>query len=109
MDSDHRFRALLANAERIRELSAAIDAAFKLRESGPDQFAAWKAACAAFHAQYDSLAFPGGYGTARDRIRSGDANAIEAALRFIESPVLLSLWLHVRGAASFTEAVRTVF
>lgn len=37
-----------------------------------------------FRTQYDALAFIGGVSTARDRIRAGDAQAIEYTLCFIE-------------------------
>jgi hypothetical protein len=36
------------------------------------------------HERYDLLAFPGGYSTAKERIAAGDADAIEAALCFVE-------------------------
>ena len=54
------------------------------RDRSPIHREIWREACAEFHARYDSLAFVGGASTARSRIRSGDATAIEYALCFIE-------------------------
>lgn len=54
------------------------------RDDGPKQRQEWKDACSEFHAKYESLAFIGGADTARDRLRDGDAVAIEYALDFLE-------------------------
>ena len=45
---------------------------------------AWKDACAAFHASYDALAFPGGYQGALERLLAGDPATMEAAIVFLE-------------------------
>lgn len=44
----------------------------------------WLRACREFHDRYDGLAFPGGYSDAFERIHSGDPDAIEAAICFLE-------------------------
>lgn len=54
------------------------------RDDGPKQRQEWKDACSEFHTKYESLAFIGGADTARDRLRDGDAVAIEYALDFLE-------------------------
>jgi hypothetical protein len=84
MKTDRLKGHMLSNAKEIERLRARIDASVKLRNNGPKEKAAWEAACHAFHARYDALAFPGGYSDALDRIVSGDAAAIEAALCFLE-------------------------
>jgi len=75
---------MLSNAKEIERLRARIDEAVTVRDKGPKEKATWEAACWEFHARYDALAFPGGYTDALDRIVSGDAAAIEAALCFLE-------------------------
>jgi hypothetical protein len=45
----------------------------------------WKRACAEMHSRYAKLAFPGGYnGDVLDRILSGDPQAMETAICFLE-------------------------
>jgi len=73
------------NAEEIRRLHRRIHTALRTRDRSPEEYEAWKAACAEFHQRYDALAFPGGYTGALDRILSGDVNSIEAALCFVET------------------------
>jgi len=72
------------NAEEIRRLHGRTHEAVRYREKSAEQKERWERACAEFHARYDALAFPGGYNNAMDRILSGDSEAIEAALCFIE-------------------------
>ena len=72
------------NAEEIRRLHARVHETARLRDKSPEQKEGWQQACAEFHARYDTLAFPGGYNTAIDRILAGDSDAIEAALCFVE-------------------------
>lgn len=55
--TDYR-NTIRKNAARLRELHAAIGETFCLQPRGE----AHHAACAAFHAAYDALAFPGGLG-----------------------------------------------
>jgi hypothetical protein len=73
-----------ANAAEIKRLHGRVHETLRDRYKSPDQTERWKAACAEFQGRYDNLAFPGGYLTAKDRIRSGDADAMEAALCFVE-------------------------
>lgn len=71
-------------AREIARLDARIHETCKSRDNDPASHAAWKAACAEFHARYNELAFPGGYVDAVARMHSGDADTIEAALCFLE-------------------------
>jgi len=72
------------NAEEIRRLHGHVHETARLRDKSREQKQRWEQACAEFHARYDTLAFPGGYNTAIDRILAGDSDAIEAALCFVE-------------------------
>jgi len=56
----------------------------RLRNRSPRDLQNWKAACDAFHARYDALAFPGGYGDALERIAASEPAAVDAALCFLE-------------------------
>ena len=76
--------AIEANAVEIKRLHSRVHETLRHRYKSPEQTERWKTACAEFHARYDKLAFPGGYLTAKERIRSGDTEAIEAALCFVE-------------------------
>ena len=75
---------LALNAEEIKRLYARIDETLRYRSKSPKQKNDWERACEEFHSRYDQLAFPGGYSSAFERIFSGDAEAIEAALCFLE-------------------------
>lgn len=75
---------MLENAEEIRRLHARINETYRNRGKAPGATELWSRACEEFHARYDGLAFPGGYDTALERIKNGDAEAIESALCFIE-------------------------
>lgn len=72
------------NAKRITELHNRIHETVKHRDDSPEARAAWSQACAEFHAQYDGLAFPGGYEAGLLKIHAGDEGAIENALAFLE-------------------------
>ncbi len=76
--------AIAANAEIIKALHSRIQATQRHRNNSPEQNELWKTACAEFHRRYDGLAFPGGYSTAKERIRVGNIETIEAALCFVE-------------------------
>jgi hypothetical protein len=75
---------LQANAVEISRLRSRIDETFKNRDKSAEKREEWKHACEAFHLRYEELAFPGGERNAAARILAGDAEAIEAALCFVE-------------------------
>lgn len=75
---------ICSGAARINELKAVLDDAVESRGKGEAQRARWSEAARAFREEYDALAFPGGWGDARERIVAGDAEAIEAGLCFLE-------------------------
>ena len=72
------------NAKTIAELHRRVHDTVRDRDRSDEHRNAWRAACSEFHSRYDALAFVGGVSTARERIRAGDAIAIEYALSFIE-------------------------
>ena len=72
------------NARFISRLRGRIHETFAHRNKGKSQRDKWAAACREFHEKYDTLAFLGGSLDARDRLRSGDSDAIDYALDFIE-------------------------
>ena len=84
MNTDATKEWILRNAEEIRELHGRIHETYKQRGKVPGATERWSRACEEFHARYDGLAFPGGYETAVARMAQGDADAIEAALCFVE-------------------------
>jgi len=75
---------LLQNAEEINRLHKRIHETFLSRGKGEKQRSEWEQACKEFRDNYDSLAFPGGLSGAYERILSGDREAIEAGLSFLE-------------------------
>ena len=84
MTSEPMMQIISSNAEQIRRLHARIHETVRHRYKSPEQTEQWQQACAEFHARYDELAFPGGYSSAFDRIASGNSQAIEAAVCFVE-------------------------
>ena len=72
------------NTLAIAHLYSRIQETLQFRCDGPQQRQAWVNACAEFHEKYDQLAFLGGVNTARDRLRSGESEAIDYALDFLE-------------------------
>jgi len=78
MSDDSLKQSILANAEEIRRLNARIG------ETLPGRTREWQQACEAFHANYDTLAFPGGYDGALERLKASDPATIDAALCFLE-------------------------
>jgi len=90
MNSEQLKSKFRENAAEIVRLHARIRETFALRDRGPVQYAEWERACAEFHQRYDALAFPGGYEGATDRkgaldrIETGDPDAMEAAICFLE-------------------------
>jgi hypothetical protein len=75
---------ILRNAKEINRLHSRIHETFKDRDKGEEQSRKWKQACEEFHEKYNSLAFPGGLEGAYERILSGNAEAMEAGLSFLE-------------------------
>jgi DNA repair exonuclease SbcCD ATPase subunit len=76
---------ILYNAEEINRLHSRVHETFKDRDKGERQFQEWKQACEEFKDKYNSLAFPGGLEGAYERILSGNVEAIETGLSFLES------------------------
>jgi len=74
----------MSNAKEINRLKARVDESVKHRGQNEEKRKEWKQACSEFHARYDALAFPGGLAGAYERILSGDAEAMEAAICFLE-------------------------
>jgi hypothetical protein len=75
---------MLRNAETINRLNARVDEAARERNANEAARRAWQQAANEFHTRYDQLAFPGGLERAKQRILAGDADAMEAALAFLE-------------------------
>jgi hypothetical protein len=84
VSASHFHDLIRANAEALRGLHARIHETVRLRDRSPEHQRAWSEACAAFHARYDALAFPGGYADALERISAGEIDAVEAGLSFLE-------------------------
>jgi len=81
--------AIVASAEVIRQIHGRVHETFRHRDEGLAQREEWEEACRDFQANYDRLAFPGGYwsdanSNALQRIVAGDEQAMEAAICFLE-------------------------
>ena len=72
------------NSDRINILHSRIHETVKFRDESEQKHKEWEQSCAAFHQQYDTLAFPGGLEGAYERIVKGDNQAMEAAICFLE-------------------------
>ena len=72
------------NAAEIRRLHQAIHDTWSHQSESRQAHDAWNEACAAFHARYDALAFPGGLSSALERLVSGDPLTAETAILFLE-------------------------
>jgi hypothetical protein len=77
MDSDRIKEKIRENAAEIGRLHSRIHETVRHRHEGPKERLAWERVCAEFHKRYSTLAFPGGYQGALERIKSGDPNAME--------------------------------
>jgi len=98
MDSDRMKERICENAAEIVRLHSRIHETLAQRSKSSERKREWELACAEFHARYEGLAFPGGYRGALDRISSGDTEAMEAAICFLECrPYFFSFRLHVQG------------
>ncbi|CAN5767194.1 hypothetical protein BH09VER1_BH09VER1_45630 [soil metagenome] len=80
------FPTIQHNAARLRELRARIRETVRHRDESAEARAAWEAACADFHQQYDALAFPGGLEAGLEKIRQSDRVACETAMNYLERP-----------------------
>lgn len=72
------------NACAIAQLHQRIHETFAHRDDNDQSRSLWKDACSEFHNKYYELAFPGGTSNIRQRLRTGDEEAIEYAIDFIE-------------------------
>lgn len=81
----HYTEEILRNARRINELKARIDKTVKFRDKNEHKRKEWQNACSDFHKEYYSLAFPGGYEGALERLLDGDSKTMEAAICFLEA------------------------
>jgi hypothetical protein len=79
-----------ANAAKLRDLHDAIHSTLRRRDESQACRAAWEEVCRRFHAEYDSLAFPGGLGRAFSELEAGNPTAIEMAVQFWR-PILISI------------------
>jgi hypothetical protein len=84
VDSDHLKQSIREGAAEIVRLHSRIHETLADRKKRPEKQREWEKACAEFHARYDKLAFPGGYSGALQRISSGDPEAVEAGVCFLE-------------------------
>jgi hypothetical protein len=74
-----------SNAAKLKDLHEAIHTALARRSESPARRAVWEDACRRFHAEYASLAFPGGLARAFSQLEAGDPTAIAMAVRFLEA------------------------
>jgi hypothetical protein len=77
--TDYR-EVIRTSAACLRELKTEIDRTFKAQPHGPDHHAA----CAAFHSQFDTLAFPGGLNAALDKLKAGEPSVVDIAVQYLE-------------------------
>jgi hypothetical protein len=84
VDSSRIKEQIRQSAEEIVRLHSRIHETLPNRGKNPAKTREWEQACADFHSRYDELAFPGGYTGALERISSGEPNAMEAAICFLE-------------------------
>lgn len=69
----------------IVRLKSRIKETYAQRSKGSEKMQEWEQACAEFHSRYAGLAFPGRYqGNVSDHILSGDPQAMETAVCFLE-------------------------
>ncbi|MGB1252088.1 MAG: hypothetical protein ACPG8W_15830 [Candidatus Promineifilaceae bacterium] len=72
------------NTKVIVQLRQRIHETFARRSDNEQSWVRWQNACAEFHKRYDDLAFFGGSTNIRQRLRSGDKDAINYAIDFLE-------------------------
>lgn len=73
-----------SNAALLRKLHETMHETFRHCSEGPEALEAWQRACREFHDRWDELAFPGGLQSGLRRIKAGDKESIEAAIRYLE-------------------------
>ena len=73
-----------SSAAELEELNKRVHELWRRRSESPDATAAWREAAQTFHANYDRLAFPGGLTRQFERLKKGDLEAIELAVRYLE-------------------------
>src|SRR5277367_2241226 len=84
MDSERMKEHERKNAAEMARLHARVHETVRLRQESAKKRVEWEQACSDFHTRYNSLAFPGGYAGALERIPAGDPNTMEAAICFLE-------------------------
>ena len=72
------------SAAELEKLNKRVHELWRHRSEGPEATAAWREAARTFHANYDRLAFPGGLVREIKRLKNGDLEAIELAVRYLE-------------------------
>ncbi len=73
------------NARTLRKLKGDIETAFTHRDLDETHRSLWIEACRSFHASFDPLAFPGGLDRELMLLKTGDQEAVEMAIRFLEA------------------------
>ena len=74
-----------SSAAELEKLNERVHKLWRNRSESPEATAAWREAARTFHANYDRLAFPGGLAREFARLRMGDPEAIELAVRYLEA------------------------
>lgn len=84
-DRDQLRAQMIQNAAEINRLHQRIHETVKRRDENAELREEWSQACAEFHANYNQLCLPGGWNAGfLDRLLSGDPEAAEVALCFLE-------------------------
>jgi hypothetical protein len=73
------------NAQALRALHNEIEVTFAARDRDEEHYELWAQACQRFRSSFDRLAFPGGLDQELSSLKRGDAQAIEMAVRYLES------------------------
>lgn len=85
LDRDKLRAQLIENAAELNRLHQRIHETVKRREENAELREEWSQACAEFHTNYNQLCLPGGWDSGfLDRLLSGDPDAVEVALCFLE-------------------------
>lgn len=104
MSVDHK-KTIENNSREITRLRDRAVQAGADRDVSPEHRDKWQSAWDEFNDRYDALAFPGGVSTARQRLRAGDADAIEYALCFIEVRPFFFRFQHTANANLRTQTL----